>query len=156
MSRFDATDLAILDALQQDATATSAQLAEVVGMSQSPVWRRMAALDASGVIRAKAAVLDRTKVGLAFMAYVFVRLRDQSSETVNHFMVEASAIPQVVQCHMLLGDIDFLLLVVTRGLDDYQILLRERLSGIAGVAGLDTRVVIEEGKSTTRLPIGAD
>jgi Lrp/AsnC family transcriptional regulator len=156
LSRFDATDLAILDALQQDATATSAQLAEVVGMSQSPVWRRMAALDASGVIRAKAAVLDRTKVGLTFMAYVFVRLRDQSSETVNQFMAQASAIPQVVQCHMLLGDIDFLLLVVTRGLDDYQALLRERLSGIPGVAGLDTRVVIEEGKSTTRLPIGAD
>jgi Lrp/AsnC family transcriptional regulator len=156
LSRFDATDLAILDALQQDATATSAQLAEVVGMSQSPVWRRMAALDASGVIRTKAAVLDRTKVGLTFMAYVFVRLRDQSSETVNQFMAQASAIPQVVQCHMLLGDIDFLLLVVTRGLDDYQALLRERLSGIPGVAGLDTRVVIEEGKSTTRLPIGAD
>jgi Lrp/AsnC family transcriptional regulator len=156
LSRFDATDLAILDALQQDATATSAQLAEVVGMSQSPVWRRMAALDASGVIRAKAAVLDRTRVGLTFMAYVFVRLRDQSSETVNQFMAQASAIPQVVQCHMLLGDIDFLLLVVTRGLDDYQALLRERLSGIPGVAGLDTRVVIEEGKSTTRLPIGAD
>jgi Lrp/AsnC family transcriptional regulator len=153
MAKLDATDLKILIELQKDATLSSAQVAERIGVSQSPTWRRMTQLEESGVIQRRTAVVDRNAVGLGFMVYLMVRLNDQSKGSVDAFRDHALAIPEVVQCHMLLGDIDFLLLVVTRDLQAYHALLRERISAIPHVTGIDSRVVIDESRTGATLPL---
>ena len=151
--KLDGTDLKILNALQNDGALSSAQVAEKIGSTQSPTWRRMSQLDADGVIKERVAIVDRHKVGLSFMVYVFIRLKDQTYETVTLFQQHIKVIDEVTHCHMLMGDIDYLLLVVSRDLAHYHRLLRERISIIPGISGIDSRVVVEETKSTTKLPL---
>lgn len=151
--KLDGTDLKILDALQNDGALSSAQVAERIGSTQSPTWRRMSQLDSDGVIKERVAIVDRHKVGLSFMVYVFIRLKDQTYETVTSFEEHIAVIDEITHCHMLMGDIDFLLLVVSRDLAHYHRLLREQISIIPGISGIDSRVVVEEAKSTTRLPL---
>lgn len=151
--KLDATDLEILEALQTDATSQTADIGSRVGLSQSPTWRRISNLETSGAIRARVAIVDRQVVGLDFMAFVFVRLTDQTRATVDHFKDEVQSIPEIVQCHVLMGDIDYILVVITRDIEHFRRLLRDKLSGFAGVRGLDSRVVLEEVKNTTVLPL---
>jgi len=143
----------ILRELQRDATISSSEVADVVGMSQSPTWRRIANLEETGAIRRRVALIDREVIGLALMVHVLIRLKDQSQTTVDTFRSQVLAIPEIVQCHMLMGDIDFLLLVIAEDLAAYHRLLRNKLSRIPGVSGIDSRAVIEETKGTTELPI---
>jgi len=152
-ARLDNVDVEILRMMQEDAAASSTEIANRIGMSQSPAWRRIAALERSGVIRKRAALIDRSAVGLRFMAFVFVRLKDQAQATVDGFKQEALAVPEVVQCHVLMGDIDYVLIVVTKDIDAFRVLVRERLSRFSGVSGLDSRAVLEEVKNTTELPL---
>src|SRR5687767_8656339 len=111
MEKLDTVDLKILKALQTDATLSSSQMADVVGMSQSPTWRRIAQLEEAGAIKKRVALIDRQTIGLTFMVYVLVRLKDQSQASVDAFRAKVLKIPEIVHCHMLMGDIDFLLLV---------------------------------------------
>jgi Lrp/AsnC family transcriptional regulator len=87
------------------------------------------------------------------MAYVFVRLTDQTQATLERFKQEVLAIPEIVQCHVLMGDIDYILVVIARDIEHFRVLLREKVAGFAGVRGLDSRVVLEEVKNTTALPL---
>jgi Lrp/AsnC family transcriptional regulator len=149
----DDTDIAILKALQKDATISSGKLASLVGMSQSPTWRRVDLLERAGAIKKRSAILNRHVVGLGFMVYVLIRLKDQNQKTVDQFQSAVLNIPEIVNCHMLMGDIDFLIMVITKDLDAYHQLLRKEISRLPGVAGIDSRLVIEETKSTTDLPL---
>jgi hypothetical protein len=97
--------------------------------------------------------VDRESVGLGLLVHILVTLDDQTHDTVSAFGEAVAAMPEIIQCHMLMGDIDFLLLAVTRDLASYRKLLRERLSILPGVRGIDSRVVVEEMKNTTELPI---
>lgn len=151
--KLDNTDVEILQLMQEDAAASSGDIAARIGMSQSPAWRRIASLERSGVIRKRVAVIDRSAVGLRFMAFVFVRLKDQAQATVDGFQQDVRSLPEVVQCHVLMGDIDYVLIVVTKDIDAFRVLLREKLSRFPGVSGLDSRAVLEEVKNTTELPL---
>jgi Lrp/AsnC family transcriptional regulator len=139
--------------LQEDASLSSAQVAERVGLSQSPAWRRITNLEQAGVIKQRTTLLDRHKVGLNLLVFVLVRLEDQTEPTVRKFKDAVAAIPQVLQAHMLMGDIDFLLQVIASDIDAYLPLLREQLSRLPGVSGIDSRVVVEEAKNSPVLPL---
>jgi Lrp/AsnC family transcriptional regulator len=153
MAKLDSTDYRILKALQEDCTLSSGQVAEMVGVSQSPTWRRMVNLDEVGAVKKRVAIVDRHVVGLNMMVYILVRLKDQTQNTVDAFCGAAENIPEIVQCMMLMGDIDFLLVVVTRDLDAFHDLLRTKISNIPGISGIDSRVVVEETKNTAALPL---
>jgi len=149
----DATDLQILDLLQSQGTLSSNEVAERLGLTQSTAWRRIAALEQSGAIRGRVALLDRGRLGLGVMVYVMVKLAHQDRKQVDAFRKAAIALPEVMQCHMLMGDIDFLLVTITADIEAYRRLLRESLSKLPGVTGLDSRLVLEEAKDTTVLPL---
>lgn len=151
--RLDDIDFNILGILQEDASLSSGQVAERVGMSQSPVWRRITNMEQAGVIKQRTTLLDRQKVGLNLLVFVLVRLEDQTERTVSEFKAAVAAIPEVLQAHMLMGDIDFLLQVIARDIDAYLTLLREELSRLPGVRGIDSRVVVEEAKNSPLLPL---
>lgn len=149
----DELDIRILDVLQENGCLSSAEVAERVGLTQSPCWRRIAALEEGGAIRQRVALLDRARIGLSVMVYVQIKLVNQERASVDAFREAVAALPEITQCHMLMGNIDFLLVAITANIDDYRHLLRESLSKLPGVVGIDSRLVLEEVKNSTTLPV---
>lgn len=149
----DRTDLKILSALQKDASLSTADIAQRVGLSQSPCWRRISQLESDGVIRRRVAVLARDKLGLDVLVLVHVKLASHGWQSLPKFKQKVLSFPEVMQCFMVMGDTDFVLLVATRTIDEYNDFLQRRLSQVPGVQAIESRIVIEETKNTTELPL---
>src|ERR1700730_851016 len=149
----DRTDLKILAALQRDASVSTADIAERVGLSQSPCWRRINLLESSGVIKRRVALLSREQLGLDALVLVHVKLASHGWQSLPKFKEKVVSFPGVVQCFMVMGEFDFVLLVPTRTITEYNVFLQQRLSQIPGVQAIDSRIVLEETKNTTELPL---
>ena len=113
----DPTDLQILELLQADASLSAADVAAKVGLSQSPCWRRIHRLEQEGYIASRVALLDRRRLGLRVMVFVQVKLVRGARTALAEFEAAVRAFPEVLECHMLMGETDFLLKVVTRDVD---------------------------------------
>ena len=149
----DRTDLRILSALQKDASLSTAEIAQRVGLSQSPCWRRINLLEANGVIRKRVALLSRDRVGLDVLVFTHVKLASHGWQSLPKFKQKVVSFPEVVQCFMVIGDFDFILLVATRTINDYNDFIQKRLSQVPGVQAIESRIVLEEAKNTTELPL---
>ena len=149
----DRTDLKILAALQKDASLSTAEIAAQVGLSQSPCWRRISLLEADGVIRKRVALLSRDKVGLDVLVFTHVKLASHGWQSLPKNKQKVVSFPEVVQCFMVIGDFDFILLVATRTINDYNDFIQKRLSQVPGVQAIESRIVLEETKNTTELPL---
>ena len=149
----DRTDLRILGALQKDASLSTADIAQRVGLSQSPCWRRISLLEADGVVRRRVALLSREKVGLEVLVFTHVKLASHGWQSLPKFKQKVVSFPEVVQCFMVIGDFDFILLVMTRSINDYNEFIQKRLSQVPGVQAIESRIVLEEAKNTTELPL---
>jgi len=152
--KLDKQDIAILKALQQDASVSSTELAERVGLSQSPCWRRVNQLEEAGVIQSRVARLARKKLGLDVLVVVNVKLASHGWQSLPKFKQRVVSFPEVLQCFLVMGDIDFILLVATRTVEEYNSFVQGKLAQIQGVQSIDSRIVIEETKNTTELPLG--
>lgn len=146
-------DRRILLALQQDSSLSMAELAEKVGLSQSPCWRRVQKLKAEGVIRAEVALLDRAKVGLKTQVFAQVKLAAQGSRHLDEFAAAIRRYPEVLECWVLMGPVDFLLRIVTPDIESYERFFFEQLSRLPGVQEITSTVALSEIKATTALPI---
>jgi Lrp/AsnC family transcriptional regulator len=151
--KIDRLDLQILDALQKDATLSTADIAGQVGLSQSPCWRRISLLESSGVIKRRVALLAREKLGLEVLVFVHVKLTSNGWQSLPKFKQRVVSFPEVIQCFVLMGDIDFILLVATRTIEDYNTFVQKKLAQVPGVQSIDSRIVLEETKNTTELPL---
>jgi Lrp/AsnC family transcriptional regulator len=149
----DATDLRILSWLQRDASASVGEIAEHVGLSQSPCWRRIQRLEQAGYITDRVAVLDRRKLGFNLQVFVQVRFNREGGQTLEGFEAAIRAAPEVQECYMLMGDIDFLLRVVVRDVDAYERFLRHTLAPIAGVRDITSMIALSAVKSGNLLPL---
>jgi Lrp/AsnC family transcriptional regulator len=149
----DKTDLKILSALQKDASLSTAEVAEEVGLSQSPCWRRISLLEQEGVLRKRVALLSREKLGLDVLVFTHVKLASHGWQSLPKFKQKVVSFAEVMQCYMVIGDFDFILLVATRTINDYNEFIQKRLSQVPGVQAIESRIVLEETKSTTELPL---
>jgi len=149
----DRIDLRILDLLQTDAARSNADLAEAVGLSVSPCWRRVALLEAQGVIRKRVAILDRDRLGLGVTVIVQVRLTTHGRQSLVDFEERVRELPEVTQCFTVMGAIDFVLVVVTTDIRAYERFMRERLSQLPGVQAIESNIVMSAIKDTTALPL---
>ena len=149
----DRSDIAILEALQQDGRLSNRDLAKKVSLSPSPSWRRLRALEEAGVISHYAAVVNREKVGLSIMGFAHVSLHDHRAETVKKFDRAIMGAPQVLECHSTSGDHDYMLKVVAPDMAAYQEFLSEYLLKIGVVRTVNTSFVLKRQKSTTALPL---
>ena len=149
----DLTDLRILALLQSDASASVAEIAEKVGLSQSPCWRRIQRLEQEGYIRSRVALLDRRKLGFNLEIFAQVRFSRESEGALDRFEAALRSMPEVVECHMLMGEIDFLLRIITRDVETYEQLLRGRLASLPGVRSINSAIVLSTVKYSTSLPI---
>jgi len=146
-------DRKILAALQEDATRGTSELAELAGVSQSVCWRRLQFLKDEGYIRRQVALLDRKKLGLNAQIFAQVKLSAHGRANLSEFSEAIRAFPQVLECYVLMGPVDFLLRIVTEDIESYERFFFEELSRLASVQEVNSIVALSEIKSTTALPL---
>jgi DNA-binding Lrp family transcriptional regulator len=151
----DATDRKILAHLQDEGRLTVTELAGRIPLSVSRCQRRLRDLEASGVLRGYHADVDPARVGLGFMAIVFVTMRQEDRQTVADFEDAVAEVPQVVSAQRLFGDPDYLLHVVAADLAAYQRLYDERLGVLPGVQRLTSTLVMKDVVRDRGLPLHA-
>jgi DNA-binding Lrp family transcriptional regulator len=149
----DPADLRLLRALQQDASASQAALAEAAGISPSLVSRRLARLRETGVLRAVVGLVEPARVGLACAAIIRVRLRDHSVEHVRAFRDLVKRVKEITLCVMVTGEADYLLHIVARDLPHFQEIVQSKLLRCAAIAHMESSIVLEYLKNTTELPL---
>lgn len=152
-SDLDEVDLRILDALQKDATLSTADLAEVVGLSQSPCWRRLSRLKDAGFIRDQVTRLDPEKLGFTTMVFANVRLSAHGRANIAEFSEAIRRFPEVVECYAIMGAFDFMLRIVTRDIKAYEQFLFGKLTPLPTVQEIHSTIALSEIKATTALPI---
>lgn len=116
---FDHIDHRILRELQRDSAQSQRALADRVGLSQNACWRRLKALEASGVIRNRTVVLDREKLGGGFVVFSLIKTRNHSADWLQRFRQHVSAIPEVIDFFRIGGEYDYLLKIVVRDMSGY-------------------------------------
>jgi DNA-binding Lrp family transcriptional regulator len=150
----DAVDAKILDLIQHDAGLSVAEIAERVGLSSSPCWRRIKRLEDSGVIQRRVTILDRDRLGLSFEVYCTVKLALPSKENLESFENAIIRLPEVVQCATVTGAADYELRVVTRDMHTFDQFLRDRILSLGLVSNIESRIVIRSVKNSTAAPLG--
>lgn len=153
METLDQFDLAILSELQNDGRLTNAELAQRVGLSAAPCWRRVKALEESGFISGYRAEINRHKIGLGVLA--FVRLdADRNSGDVLQALEEAiRSIPEIISCHYISGTGTFELQVVSRDLESFSQFARNVLINLPNVKDVHTSFSLGEIKASSALPL---
>lgn len=149
----DPVDARILELVQNDASLSVAEIAERVGLSPSPCWRRIKRLEDAGVIRKRVTLLDPERLGLDFEVYAIVKLSLPSSENLERFETSVQAWPEVVQCATITGREDYVLRVVTRDIHAFDRFLRDRLLALGLVSDVESHIVVRGVKNTTAVPL---
>ena len=148
----DSFDRRILDILQRDAGTAIAEIAERVGLSSTPCWKRIKRLEQEGLIQRRVAILDRGKLGLGVTVFVEVRTTDHTDQWRQSFADGVSTIPEVVELYRMSGDVDYLLKIVARDIADYDRIYR-KLTRAAALHDVSSSFAMQEIKSTTVLPL---
>ncbi|AKJ67924.1 MAG: Lrp/AsnC family transcriptional regulator [Burkholderiales bacterium] len=151
--QIDEFDKKILLLLQEDASLSAAEVGERVGLSQSQCWRRIDRLHQEGVITRQVAVVDRKKAGLNVMLFAHVKLAAHSRNALPEFSRAIQAFPEVMECHVLMGNVDFLLRIVARDVEAYERFFFERLSQLPMIQEVNSMIALSQIKASTVLPI---
>ena len=151
--KLDATDRKILEILQANSNITNAQLAIEIGLSPAPTLERVKKLENAKVIKSYHAVIDMASVGLGVSTFVMVTLKGHNKENIEKFMEAMRKIEEVIECHHLTGQADFILKVVSPDIPSYQTLMLEKVSNIDVVDNMQSMVILSTFKDTKIVPI---
>lgn len=154
MDSFDKIDRHLLTELQDEGRITNVELAKRVGLTAPPCLRRMRALEDAGVIRGYHAELDPAKLGFSITVFAMVSLKSQAEADLRGFEDHVKALPEVRECHMLNGEIDFILKIVSRDLQSFQEFLTSKLTPAPNVASVKTSLTIRTAKHLPGVPLG--
>ncbi|MEZ5896919.1 MAG: Lrp/AsnC family transcriptional regulator [Parvularculaceae bacterium] len=150
---YDDTDRKLLAALQQNCRQSAQELADATGLSAATCWRRLKALEDSGVIKAYRAILDRARAGFAVTAFVNVMIERQYTNVIEEIENKIRARPEVLECYATTGDSDFTLRVVARDIQDYDRFLQKFLLELPEIGQVRSSIALREVKETTVLPV---
>jgi DNA-binding Lrp family transcriptional regulator len=153
MDSLDAIDLRILRAMQTDARMTNVELAEQVGLSQSPCLRRVRKLEELGVIASHVTLLDQNAVGLPVSVFLQVSLERQVEDALRVFEAAVARWPEVMECYLMTGDADYVLRVVAADLAAYERFLMDRLTRVPGVSSIRSSFALKQVVYKTALPV---
>jgi len=154
LSTLDRIDRKLLAELQAEGRVTNVDLASRVGLTAPPCLRRVRALEEEGVIRGYHADLDPSKLGFAITVFAMVSLRSQAEEDLRGFEDHIKGLPEVRECHMLNGEIDFILKIVSHDLQSFQEFLTSKLTPAPNVASVKTSLTIRTAKCEPGVPLG--
>lgn len=153
MANLDETDRRLLAELQDEGRVTNVELAHRVGLTAPPCLRRVRALEEAGVIKGYHAELDASKLGFAITVFALVSLKSQAEESLRQFEDHMRGLPEVRECHMLNGEIDFILKIVSRDLQSFQEFLTSKLTPAPNVASVKTSLTIRTAKLLPGVPL---
>ena len=148
----DDIDRALLDILQQDATVSIAQMAERVGLSPTPCWKRIQKLEAQGVIKRRVAVVDPDRIGVGLSVLVSIEAGEHTPQWLQRFSDGVAALPEVMEVYRMAGDVDYLLRVAVGSMAEYDDFYRRLIAGVP-LKNVTSRFAMERVKSTTAYPL---
>ncbi len=154
-SALDEIDRRILRVLQENARVSNVELAELVGVSPSPCWRRVRDLEQAGVISRYVTLLDPGSIGLPVSVVIQVSLERQVEAALETFEQAVAEWPEVMECYLMTGDADYMLRVVVADLEAYQRFLLDHLTRVPGVASIKSSFALKQVKYRTALPLTA-
>ena len=150
---WDKKDLQILKILQEQARISNSALAQHVGLSPSPCWRRVRALEDAGVIQQYVALVSAKSVGLPINVFATVTLDKQIESALEAFETSVTKRPEVMECYLMTGEFDYLLRVVVPDLEAYEHFLLEHLTRIKGIASIKSSFSLKQVCYKTTLPL---
>lgn len=154
MATFDAFEIRMLEALQDDGRKPVSELAQEIGLSTTPCARRFEALREAGVIKGFKAMISRRAVGLMVEVFIQVRLISHSDDSPERFIAEVGRMDEVSACWTMTGDYDFLLHVMVPTVDDLNAFVMDRLMRFKGVRDVHTQLVLRNIKGPGHVPLG--
>ena len=153
MATLDSIDRKLLAELQAEGRVTNVDLARRVGLTAPPCLRRVRALEEAGVIKGYHAELDAASLGFTITVFAMVSLKSQAEEDLKAFENHIKALPEVRECHMLNGEIDFILKIVSKDLQSFQEFLTSKLTPAPNVASVKTSLTIRTAKNEPGVPL---
>ena len=154
-AELDAIDMKILELMQRDASLSTAELAERVGLSQSPCWRRIQRMREEGYIKAQVVIVDREKLGFKMQIFAQVKMTTLSDEDRAKFHKAINDIPEILECYTVFGEMDAMLKILAPDVIWYQDFNFSTLLKLPGVVDVRSIVTLTESKSTTAIPMRA-
>ena len=148
----DDVDRKILAILQDDASVSVGEIANQVGLSQTPCWRRIQRLEESGVIQRRVALVDPVAIGLGLTVFVEIESGDHSKEWLDRFAETVVSMPEVMEVHRMAGDVDYLLRVASANMAEFDLFYR-KLIALLPLKNVTSRFAMELVKGTTAYPI---
>ena len=142
----DSKDIKILSILQKDATRSIQDISNEVGLSNNPCWRRIKRLEEGGVIERRAAIVNPRLVGLGTTAFVNIRINTHDQLWLEKFANCIAAIPEVVECHRMSGDIDYLLKIIVSDLEHYDRVYQRLITNVPGLSDVSSAFSMEQLK----------
>jgi Lrp/AsnC family leucine-responsive transcriptional regulator len=149
----DRTDRRILECLQADGRTSNVALAKMVNLTPTPCLERVKRLERDGYIRGYTALLEPALVEAGLLVFVEIDLERTSPDVFREFRREAGKLPEILDCHLVSGNFDYLIKARVSDMTEYRKLLGEKILSLPGVSGSRSYVVMEEVKETTRLPL---
>jgi len=153
MPLLDDLDKKILTLLQQDATLPVNEIATRVGSSKSVCWRRIQRLQDEGIIKKRVTLIDQNKIGLDITLFAHVKMTAHGRKALTKFIDTIQEFNQVIECYTLMGNVDFLLKIVVKDIQEYEDLWLHSLSQIEGVQEISSSIAMTEVKHTTQFPL---
>lgn len=153
MAKLDSFDLKILARLQEDASLPLAELAQHVGLSPTPCWRRVQKLEAAGYIKRRVALLDRRRLKAGVTVFIAVKTAKHSMEWLERFHAAVEDLPEIVDFYRMSGEIDYLLKAYVADISAYDALYKKLISRVE-INDVTSMFAMEELKSTTAIPLG--
>ena len=150
----DAIDAKILDLIQKDASMSVADIAERVGLSSSPCWRRIKRMEEQGVIDRRVTLLNYDRLGLSFEVIANVKLQLPSRENLEKFEAAVDTWAEVTECMTVTGAVDYVMRIVTTDMQAYDDFLRDKILGLGLVSDIQSRIIVNVFKRTTAAPLG--
>ncbi|NVK55164.1 MAG: Lrp/AsnC family transcriptional regulator [Alteromonadaceae bacterium] len=151
--KLDKFDREILRVLQLNATISMADLSQQVGLSHTPCWRRVKRLESEGIILRKVTLLNGKKLNLGVSVFIYVSLRNHDGYSLTDFETAVQSVDEIVECHTTSGEKDYLLKVIVESIEEYEYLLKTKLTHLPCVDHLSSTFALKQVKNTTALPI---
>ncbi|MBL7774713.1 MAG: Lrp/AsnC family transcriptional regulator [Saprospiraceae bacterium] len=149
----DSTDRAILQLLQENAFLTTKEIAAQTNLSATPVYERIKRLEREGYIRQYTALLDRRRIGLPLLVFCDVLLKEHNRDFLLRFEASVVGLPEVLECHHVTGEYDYLLKIAVADMDAYQYFIKEKLAVLEHIGRVQSHFVMTEVKQSTVLPV---
>ncbi|NQX84506.1 MAG: Lrp/AsnC family transcriptional regulator [Flavobacteriaceae bacterium] len=149
----DKIDIQILSILQNDSNRTTKSIAQELGMTTSPIFERIKKLEKEGFIKKYVAVLDHKKIGLKLTVFVGITLQGHTRSYLTKFVMEINKFPEIVECHRVSGNFDYLLKLIVEDIEAYETFIISKLTLLPYLGNVQSLITLSTGKDTNEIDL---